>query len=437
MTTQEQLRLPTCLGGCAIPVPTKERAMAAYLATHLAHAEGVAQLSKQLGVDWIDEQSRMAADECVEHLREQGVHVREGHPALTMQARDEYAAGPWNKDTRTADVFSTAKPVAREGPDDQGSGNPGHCEQSQAQETPTRSNLFGQLLRGINAMEATRLHKKLNPHRQQCLLSGGGLGTGAMWTMVPAAKSLRMSNAIWSMALQRRLGIAEVPEAGLTCKIANSSGGEPCGLPLDRFLHHCAVCGQGGGRQRAHNGVMTILQRHVASTGAFTEQEKAVPELYEQADDGRIKERFMDLVVQWPGGKRHLIDVTIRTPFAKDLRDAENDAGCAAREGELDKKRHYGSEVWTLAIEPGGRLGVQAQQLMAVLNREATELGRLQEGTGKPGRLRVKQLRAEMEVEVCTCDAARCLTSLGTQAVAALGWAQASRSWKRSVKAAK
>jgi hypothetical protein len=247
---------------------------------------------------------------------------------------------------------------------------------------------------------------------------------GRFWTSTPNRTSLRLTNACWAMAFLRRLGIQERPHKGCCCQLRDGGNGNLCGKPLDHNLCHPAICEAGGGRQRAHRAVCALLFRLLKAAGAHVEPEKVIPELYVRHEDGRIAERRMDLEVRWPSGKRHLLDVTIRSPFAQDIpQDAM--PGLAAERGEEDKKRHYGESVSTIAIEPAGRMGVAALGALAQLARDASNLSAAMPGTCKAGCFRVATARADIEAEVARCEASRVLASLGGEAAQALGWATA------------
>ena len=72
----------------------------------------------------------------------------------------------------------------------------------------------------------------------------------------------------------------------------------------------------------------------------------------------------MVLEVRWPSGKRHLLDITIRSTFAQGIpRDAS--PGRAAVLGEDDERRQYGETGGTDAIEPYGRMGAVALEVVA------------------------------------------------------------------------
>ena len=163
------------------------------------------------------------------------------------------------------------------------------------------------------------------------------------------------------------------------------------------------------------------MERLLRAAGALVEREGVAPELYVRDLDGQVRERRLDLVVTWPGGARFMIDVTVRTPIAPAVSGAA-EAGTATRIAEADKARHYDNSVWTFAVEPSGRVGAGALALLAALGRDAANLGSAMPGEGRPGRLREAAVRTEIEAEVATCGAARALTALGSEALAALGW---------------
>ena len=164
--------------------------------------------------------------------------------------------------------------------------------------------------------------------------------------------------------------------------------------------------------------------KHLRATGAFVALEQAIPELYHVDDKGEVHERFMDLVVWWPGGSnRYLLDVTIRSPFASGLTTPHLLPGVAAKEGEKDKTRHYGMVVLPFAMETGGRLGRAALQALTALHRESAEFGRLRPGTTRAGALALGRLRADLEAEVARHAAQTQLAALGGMSLQALGWA--------------
>ena len=132
----------------------------------------------------------------------------------------------------------------------------------------------------------------------------------------------------------------------------------------------------------------------------------------------------MDLVVAWPAsGVRFLLDVTIRSPFARELARPHLQPGAAALNGERDKLSHYGEAVTPFALEPFGRAGPRALQALAAMHRESCEFGRLRPGTGRASALSLRALRADLEATVVQHAAQASLQALGASTAQALGWA--------------
>ena len=61
-------------------------------------------------------------------------------------------------------------------------------------------------------------------------------------------------------------------------------GGAP-----DDCLRHTDACELGGGRQRAHNGVVVVLGRLIRAEGAFVERMRVAPELYARDPGGKTR----------------------------------------------------------------------------------------------------------------------------------------------------
>ena len=132
----------------------------------------------------------------------------------------------------------------------------------------------------------------------------------------------------------------------------------------------------------------------------------------------------MDVVVSWPAsGVRFWLDVTIRSPFARELTRPHLRPGAAALNGERDKHAHYGAAVTAFAMEPFGRMGAEALQAMAAMHRESCEFGRLRPGTGRASALSLRAFRADLEAAVVQHAAQASLRALGASTVQALGWA--------------
>ena len=110
---------------------------------------------------------------------------------------------------------------------------------------------------------------------------------------------------------------------------------------------------------------------------------------------------------------RFLIDVTVRSPFARGLGDVAGAPGAAANAGERDKASRYGPAVVPFAVEQLGRLGGAARQVLAALHRESCEYGRLRPGTGRTAPLSLRAARADIEAAVVLASAQRAILALG------------------------
>jgi len=155
--------------------------------------------------------------------------------------------------------------------------------------------------------------------------------------------------------------------------------------------------------------------------------ERHVPELY-VVHDGAVHESIMDLVAWWPAsGKHFMIDVTVRSPFARGLSDPSRKPGVAAAAGERDKVVRYGPAVLPFAVEQFGRLGAVARQTLAALHRESCDYGRPQPGSGRAVALSLRALWADIEAAVVQTVAQTTLLALGASALPALGWIASER----------
>ena len=124
---------------------------------------------------------------------------------------------------------------------------------------------------------------------------------------------------------------------------------------------------------------------------------------------------------------RFLIDVTVRSPFARGLGDVAGAPGAAANAGERDKASRYGPAVVPFAVEQLGRLGGAARQVLAALHRESCEYGRLRPGTGRTAPLSLRAARADIEAAVVLTSAQTAILALGGSSLPALGWVAGER----------
>ena len=76
--TMHHTSLPTALGGVGLSLPSEERAVAAFLATHQTHRARMPASSAALGREWSGVAQDEAADQAREALRVAGIQVRGG-----------------------------------------------------------------------------------------------------------------------------------------------------------------------------------------------------------------------------------------------------------------------------------------------------------------------------------------------------------------------
>ena len=233
-----------------------------------------------------------------------------------------------------------------------------------------RRRLAARAYRGLVALAATRLWARLPAARQARLLSGGGLGAGALWNGFMREGEPALHDASFVVMLRRRL-LLDLLGAPATCAFQYSGsaggGGEErqgaCGRPLDVAGLHALQCPVGPHRIRLHNEIVRALADWISAHGGYADVERCVPEFYREAG-GQITEARLDLVVSWPGlPVPTWVDVTVRSPGESG--PAARAAGHAAMGAERHKKDRYGDAVVAFAVETEGRLGPAAQRFVA------------------------------------------------------------------------
>ena len=206
---------------------------------------------------------------------------------------------------------------------------------------------------------------------------------------------------------------------GTTCQLPKDED-EVCGKLIDPKAHHPSLCG-GRIRLRAHNALKVILATDMVTEGAAVDIERRIPELYGFGADGRGIEAIMDLCVSWPAaGRRHLIDITVRCPFAERYADADSVPGRASDEGAKDKLRRYGPSVSAFPMESLGRLGTEGHATLRALAQDSVAYGRWRLGRS-PG-FNIRELRLKLEASLLRLEADALLLALGCRATSALGW---------------
>ena len=141
---------------------------------------------------------------------------------------------------------------------------------------------------------------------------------------------------------------------------------ETCHERMDKYGDHAVLCEKGPWRVRRHDQVADYMSELLRSSGAITIREFPFLEL-------RCDERDAILDI-WATGSAWMgdvvIDVTVRHPCSADLlRAAAETDGACAMDAERDKQKRYppsaGIRVTTLAAETFGRLGPEAEELLA------------------------------------------------------------------------
>jgi hypothetical protein len=471
---RQQVGLPGPLGGMALRELTEISSHAAYWAAWAAHRDDVASVATRLGRPHRRHVDADEAATAAEALEQHGVHVDlEGGMGLTVAAIAEYNRGPWAHDTAVADLMAFGGGVAGdeedevreqclavdgrhdEKHDDERHGgkhdgrhderhDEGHDEKSDGRhdvhgprlapaqlpwpvERGKRRRVLGRIMKGVDAMSATRLWERLPKQRREAMLSAGGPGAGGLWSTVPVRPPLQFTSAQWTMAAQRRLGACRKPCGAQTCQLpaAGSGGGggsgDVCGAVLDGALIHAALCGAGPMRMRGHRAIASTLRAAVEREGAIVDLERTLPELYSTDASGAVTEAVMDMVIYWPGaGTAHWVDVSIRCAHASRYTTAQKRGGVAAAAGEVEKRRRYGDSVSPLIFETAGRLGRCGIAALAAMDRDARMYGRRKLGR-LPG-LNVRSVRVLLEAAIIRHDADATLLSLGAFGRIALGW---------------
>ncbi|CAK0898381.1 unnamed protein product, partial [Prorocentrum cordatum] len=414
--------LPPRLGGMGVRLPAGPEAAASYLACWSAHAQDVRRLAAALGRPLHHDPDAVLAGEAASRLRAFGVDFTPGlGMAFTAEAQIEYASGPFVVDTPVSDAFSFVGDIDDSSPAPYAAldsflvpgppGPPGGASErrpepqnpsescvcgrggptlAEAAPAPrgvdsgslllqrdlegSRRRLLGRLFRGLDALRATRLWRRIadDDERQRNLLSHAGRSKGTFWLAILRARWMQARSAIWQIAFLRRLGVAFAPPAA-TCRPRRAPAVEDagvevqeCGETLGRRAARALACPRSATRLRAHSGAVRGLEEELRSAGAVVDLERRVPELYRTLPDGAIQEAVMDLVVAFPANaERWWLDVNFRSPFNASLADAGRAPGAAAAAGDRAKASRYGGQVRSIAVEAGGRLSDGAAAALA------------------------------------------------------------------------
>ena len=225
--------------------------------------------------------------------------------------------------------------------------------------------LLSAYLRHVSEQRYRELMARATSEDAIRLLSTGGPTAGASLTAPLCFAGARFSDRQWSAACRWRLGLPEPGPLGC-CKNQASGEGEACGEQLDSHGDHAVDCPRGPLRNFRHNDIADVYADIVDEAGAIARREVYVPEL------SGAREAWLDV---WAYGIPEcpdmLLDITVRHPRADRYRPAsEKTAGAACVRAAEDKHGRYGAaggrEIWPVAHETWGRLGTEAEHLLAV-----------------------------------------------------------------------
>ena len=251
----------------------KQRAAAAFYAAEVGHTRAVADYAARLGRPLTLETSDSArAKEAADYLKTAGVDLTSGTPSLTGAARTLYEKSPWVRGTPLHAVFAFQHPTVPTSTATEVGGG-------QEPRSEPQKRVYGRTMRGVDAISASELHADLDEHRQVCMVSSGGEGSGALWSTVPARAPVRIVNAQWAMATRSRLGLSTLTAPGQACAMRCAKDDEDCGQQLDTYLHHPSICASGKkARMRCHSSVAMTVKKHLERTGVFADLERPIPE---------------------------------------------------------------------------------------------------------------------------------------------------------------
>ena len=406
-----KIELPGPLGGLSLTLPSRSKAMAAFVACEDALRCKVSALATKLGrPPERKSNDEKRADDARSSLAESGIKCYNGCVQFSEEAAKVYESGPWAKDTPLKDLFDMG--TVRSGQAHAVDASP--VREGRYGSSKERLRAYSKICRGLDSLMATRLHASSDSVAQTTMLSAGGPSNGSVWAVVPTRASLRIPNAKWVIATKLRLSLLRLPCAGLTCHLCGAESDEYCGSPLDTRLLHPLLCGvSSASKLKAHNGIVGIMARYLSKTGANATIESAIPELFVRRENGQVAERYMDVEAKWPTSQRYLLDVTVRSPFATKLAHSNSEPGEGAAAGDADKLKHYGASVNCLAWEQLGRPSPLALDTLQVLKRQAYDHGY---GSLKTSHvLNLRALRSDVEAHLYTCMADRILQAIGTE----------------------
>ena len=218
-----------------------------------------------------------------------------------------------------------------------------------------------------------------------------------------------LSDRQWTEALRWRLGISSLSAPDAQCKNAKSKDNELCGAAMDACSDHAMLCKCGPFVNFRHDDIAEVYTEIFEEAGAYARREVFVPEWSTGST-----EAWLDV---WAYGIPEipdcLLDVTVRHPFASRYMPAASEAaGSAARSAEQEKRDRYpasgGRRVWPAAHESWGRLGEDAEALLALC---AAAMARREHRRGRlPGNC-IRRWRAQLDAAMMRGVAAQLVSA--------------------------
>ena len=169
---------------------------------------------------------------------------------------------------------------------------------------------------------------------------------------------------------------------GSVCQLQRADGKQSiCGEVVAAEPWHPLHCQHGAAKMRPHRLLQKALSRRLIFSGAHVDEERHIPELYDQVWDRKQKKyvprvALMDVVASFPGMPApFLIDVSIRSAAAERVAAHAGIAGMAAQRGEKEKWDRYGPAVRPCVFDSLGRPGFHARTYFRDLVSTAASCG--------------------------------------------------------------
>ena len=235
-------------------------------------------------------------------------------------------------------------------------------------------------------------------------------GPSSAWLeAVPAAAHLRLSNAAFLAAARHRLGLAmPLMAAAPACDCGHEDAASP---------DHAHVCNATKGlRTSRHDQQVNAWRRVLQRAGCSSCREPTYRTVAARAAANAAGLRRGDIFATMPDGRLLALDVVVVHPWASSYAaGASRTNGKAARVAAARKRTEFatigegagGFDFVPIAVETGGRLGVDALRLLSELGDvAAASNSRLSKAAF------VRRALAELACSLCRGNAGVCASSM-------------------------